>query len=117
MNHVERSEPDIRLLGSNPNEYILRRPIQGIITLIYKSHKRGFLPLVGKLHQAMLHRIEMDVIDMVIEVLIIPDGMFPIAPLPDGRSCLFWREDDPFGSNSLGNCLLNSVLIKRQRVG
>jgi hypothetical protein len=31
----------------------------------------------------MLDRIDMDVIDMAHEIILIANGMFPIAPLPD----------------------------------
>ena len=31
----------------------------------------------------MLHRIEMDIIDMALKIRVIANGMFPIAPLPD----------------------------------
>jgi hypothetical protein len=39
---------------------------------------------MGVLHQTMMYRIEMDVIDVIVEISIITDGVLLIAALPDG---------------------------------
>jgi hypothetical protein len=62
---------------------------------------------------SMLHRIEMNVVDMALKIRVVADGVFPITPLPDALLSLadFTRRSRP-GSRPLENPLL----IKLQRV-
>jgi hypothetical protein len=37
----------------------------------------------------MLHRIEMDAINMAVQITVIPNGMFPISALPNQSTPVF----------------------------
>ena len=40
-------------------------------------------PIADPCHQAMLHRVDVNIIDVTREIVRVANGMFPIAPLPD----------------------------------
>ena len=74
--------------------------------------KRGMRPIAHALHEAMLDRVKMDIIDMPGKVVFVSDGVLPETILPSARS--------PFGRrfNSIPasiNALLKCPLIRRQR--
>jgi hypothetical protein len=45
--------------------------------------KTAVWPIRDARDMPMLHRIEMDVIDMLLEIRIIANNVFPVATLPD----------------------------------
>ena len=60
-------------------------PIRCVNSLAHEPFKRGIRPLRCRLHESMLHRIEMDVIDMPLHIDFVSDLMFPETALPDRR--------------------------------
>ena len=46
--------------------------------------ERGMRPSFGRIYQAMFHRVEMNILNVLDEVILIPDLMFPKTVLPDG---------------------------------
>src|SRR5438105_4229804 len=51
----------------------------------YIKVKRGMRPIAHADHQAMPHRIEMDVVDMSLEISVIPNRVLPETTLPQRR--------------------------------
>lgn len=55
-------------------------------------------PIIGRIDEAMFHRVPMDVIHVGGEIVFVPDGMFPITCLPDTAFALatvgfeVWRQ-------------------------
>jgi hypothetical protein len=50
---------------------------------------RGMRPILGLIHKPMLHRVEMDVIHMPLQIGLVADRMFPVTPLPDSTLAPF----------------------------
>ena len=71
-------------------------------------------PISGLCYEAMLDRIDMDVIDVTPKIVLIADRMLPITPLPDARS-LFAARLAETGSPA-ARLRENVDLISRQRV-
>lgn len=51
--------------------------------------KGGIWPIFDSCHQAMLHRIVMNIIYMPMEILIVSDNMLPKPSLPDSGLSTF----------------------------
>jgi hypothetical protein len=51
--------------------------------LTHHAMKCRVRPILNAANVAMFDRVEMDVIDMVFEILFVPQGVLPIAALPD----------------------------------
>src|ERR1700694_5734250 len=58
-------------------------PILGIDSELHHTMERRIGPIAGSRHEPMLDRVDMDVIHMTREIVLIANGMLPIAPLPD----------------------------------
>ena len=58
-------------------------PIFGINSKLYHPMKRRMRPIPHACHQAMFHRVDMDVVDVALEITFIANCVFPIAALPD----------------------------------
>lgn len=50
---------------------------------------RGMRPILGLIHKPMLHRVEMDVIHMPLQIGLVAHRMFPVTPLPDSTLAPF----------------------------
>src|SRR5437763_1951424 len=48
--------------------------------------ERRIRPIAGPAHQSVLDRVEVHVVDVSLEILLIANGVFPKAPLPE---CVF----------------------------
>ena len=57
-------------------------PMFFVNAFFYKTEEAAVRPIPWFFHQPMLDRIIMDVINMAIKVVLIPDQMFPKPPLP-----------------------------------
>jgi hypothetical protein len=58
-------------------------PILGIDSKLHHTMERRIRPIADSRHEPVLDRVDMDVIHMTREIVLIANGMFPIAPLPD----------------------------------
>src|SRR6516164_1567670 len=58
-------------------------PIRGIDAEPNHPVKRGVRPIFHPRHQAVLHRIKVNVIRVPREVVLVTQGVLPIAPLPN----------------------------------
>jgi hypothetical protein len=58
-------------------------PILGQQSLRDVTMKAAVRPIAHLRYMSMLHRIEVDVVDVALQVGIISNGMFPIATLPN----------------------------------
>ena len=50
---------------------------------VNEAVKAAIWPVNDARHMAMLHGIEMNIVDMPFEIGVVADGMLPIATLPD----------------------------------
>ena len=57
--------------------------------LSHKSVKRGKRPIADTRDKTMLHRIEMNVIDVPREIRFVAQRVLPVTPLPDAPFSLF----------------------------
>src|SRR3990172_12938050 len=64
-------------------------PFSLIIPLFHKTVETRPLPFVHLSDEAVLYRVEMDVIDVPGKVIVIFNGMFPEPSLPDSRFATF----------------------------
>ena len=71
-----------RLMGHHPIGRF-PAPVGRQNTFSNKTMERRMRPVGDSRHQAMLHRIDMDVIDVIVEVAFVSDQMLPVAALPD----------------------------------
>lgn len=62
--------------------FIASRPVCRINTLFNRSMKSGIRPFVHHFYQAMLERIDVNVIHVRPEIFLITNQMFPVTPLP-----------------------------------
>src|SRR6266436_9925026 len=58
-------------------------PILGIDPELHHAVERRIRPIRYPRHKPMLDRVDMNVIDVSREIIVIANGMLPIAPLPD----------------------------------
>ena len=58
-------------------------PIRGKQSSLYITVETAVGPIGNASDVAVLHWVEMDIVDMTFEVRLIPNGVLPIAPLPD----------------------------------
>src|SRR6202047_1304740 len=58
-------------------------PILGIDSKLYHTMERRIRPIADPRHNPMFYRVDMDIIHMTRQILLVADGMLPIAPLPD----------------------------------
>ena len=63
---------------------IIATPIQIVIPLFDEIFKTGCLPILHAVHKPMFDRIKMEVIEMMLKIILVKNGMFPKTPLPDG---------------------------------
>ena len=59
------------------------QPVLLICSAINPSHERRIRPGVRAGNQAVLYRVVMDVVEMLVEIVLGGDGVFPEAALPD----------------------------------
>src|SRR5580700_9272354 len=57
-------------------------PVLRQYSLSHIAMKRRMRPIANAGHDAVFHRIVMDVIDMSLEVLLVADRVFPVSSLP-----------------------------------
>ena len=62
---------------------MIARPVHRVVSKSYMAMERGPGPVAHPRDQPMLDGIDVDVIDMPNEVAFIPNGVLPIAALPD----------------------------------
>jgi hypothetical protein len=58
-------------------------PIFRISFEFHHTMERRLRPIPDPCHEAMLDRVDVDVIDVTREIVRVANGMFPITPLPD----------------------------------
>jgi hypothetical protein len=74
-------------------------PVQRIIPTRNITVKRRMRPIHHPVTMPVLHRVVMDVINMPHEIQLIPDLVFPVAPLPKRRFPMFaLRGAEPFAA-------------------
>ena len=67
---------------------------------MFRERRRG--PFGGMLYQAVPHGIEMDVVEVLPQILLVPNDMLPVSSLPDSALA-------PIGLR-FGSGLLNAAL-------
>lgn len=63
---------------------IITTPIQIVISLFDEIFKTGCLPILNPVYKPMFDRIKMEVIETMLKIILVKNGMFPKTPLPDG---------------------------------
>src|SRR4051812_13352075 len=66
----------------------ITRPIHRVNPKAHHAVVRRIRPVRDARGMAVLHRIEVDVVDMTREVVFVAQRVFPIAPLPDAALAL-----------------------------
>ena len=92
----EETPSELRRAGSSPpqsparlslphplQDHRLRRPIQGVDARSDPSPERGVRPVDGARDIAMLHGIDVYVVDNAVEIVVVTHQVLPIASLPD----------------------------------
>lgn len=77
-------------IGFRGNHGFPASPIGGVRPRRYIPMERGIRPITHSRDVSMLHRIPMDVIDMVVEIVLVADLMFPKPPLPNRTFPVFF---------------------------
>ncbi|WP_162945835.1 hypothetical protein [Pseudomonas sp. DY-1] len=58
-------------------------PIRRINPVFHRAIETRKRPFLRMPHMAMLHRVEVDAIEVPLVIEVVADQVFPIAPLPD----------------------------------
>lgn len=90
-------------------------PIRRQHAVAHIPMKTGIRPRDNLIHPTMLDRIEMDVIDMPLQVFVVPYLMFPETSLPDSAFAfaLFARAAAGIGMQGLGESRLDPLPAAR----
>ena len=79
----------VSTLAKTPAKFLyIARPIRGINAELHHAVKRRMGPVGHSCHKTMLQRIDVDMIDVTHEVVLIANGVLPIAALPDSALAL-----------------------------